>query len=71
MIVVPSDYDCGSLHLAAKLDKLNDWIKDPLLRSEALREIAHSDRLTCLFDEEGNPYKVVEIAQEVAADGTT
>ena len=59
-----------SKNLAEKIDKLNDWIQDPLLRSEALREIAHCDRLTCLFDEEGNPCKVIEITPE-EADGAT
>jgi hypothetical protein len=43
------------------LERLNQWLQDPLLQDDALREIANSDRLTCLFDREGNPYQVVEV----------
>jgi hypothetical protein len=47
--------------ILTKIEQLNNWLKDPQLHADALREIANSDRLTCLFDREGNPYQVVEV----------
>ena len=41
------------------LDELNQWIVDPILRSEAMKKVMLSDCYKCLFDEEGNPYQVI------------
>lgn len=41
------------------LDELNQWIVDPILRSEAMKKVTLSDCYKCLFDEEGNPYQVI------------
>lgn len=41
------------------LEELNQWINDPILRSEAMKKVMLSDCYKCLFDEEGNPYQVI------------
>ncbi len=45
------------------LEELNIWIKDPILRPEAMKRIMQSERYTVEFDEEGNPISVVEVKQ--------
>ncbi len=41
------------------LDELNQWIVDPILRSEAMKRVMLSDCYKCLFTEEGTPYQVI------------
>jgi hypothetical protein len=41
------------------LDELNQWIADPILRSEAMKKVMLSDCYKCLFTEEGTPYQVI------------
>jgi hypothetical protein len=41
------------------LDELNQWIVDPILRSEAMKKVMLSDCYKCLFTEEETPYQVI------------
>ena len=44
-----------------EISELNLWVRDPILRPEAMRRIMQSERYTVEFDEEGNPISVVEV----------
>jgi hypothetical protein len=44
-----------------ELERLNEWIKDPILRKEVERKLRTSDRYHVEYDEEGIPYKVTEL----------
>ncbi len=46
-----------------EISELNLWVRDPILRPEAMRRIMQSERYTVEFDEEGNPISVVEVKQ--------
>ncbi|MEB3191147.1 MAG: hypothetical protein VKL42_12470 [Snowella sp.] len=43
----------------AYLKELNVWIKDPILRPDAMRKVMQSEDYKCNFNEEGEPYEVV------------
>ena len=51
---------CGS-----RSQRLNSWINDPILRPEVLKKVMASDRYSVEFNEEGNPFQIIE----VKADG--
>lgn len=42
------------------LEELNIWIRDPILRPEAMKRATKSDRYAIEFDEFGNPIRVME-----------
>jgi hypothetical protein len=48
-----------------ELERLNSWLNDPILRSEVLKKVMASDRYSVEFNEEGNPFQIIE----VKADG--
>ena len=41
------------------LERLNNWINDPLLQGDALKEVMQSDAYLVEFDSNGNPYQVI------------
>lgn len=48
----------------AELERLNNWLNDPVLRSDVLKKVMRSDRYTVEFNEAGNPYQVIEKKKE-------
>ncbi|MGH2414331.1 MAG: hypothetical protein ACRDEA_11725 [Microcystaceae cyanobacterium] len=45
----------------SKLEELNLWLADPLLRKEVMPRVMKRDRYTFEFDEYGEPLRVVEV----------
>ncbi|MGH2415909.1 MAG: hypothetical protein ACRDEA_19915, partial [Microcystaceae cyanobacterium] len=45
----------------SKLEELNLWLADPLLRKEVMPRVMKSDRYTLEFNEDGEPLRVVEV----------
>jgi hypothetical protein len=43
-----------------ELERLNSWINDPILRPEVLKKVMASDRYSVEFNEEGNPFQIIE-----------
>lgn len=45
----------------SKLDELNQWLANPILRKEAMAKVMNSERYTVEFDENGQPVRVTAI----------
>lgn len=43
-----------------RIDKLNRWLADPILKNEAIRQVLRDDSLIVFFDDNGDPYQVQE-----------
>lgn len=50
-----------SMESLDELEELNQWLCDPILCKEVMARVMRSERMRVEFDEDGNPYKVLEI----------
>ncbi|MGH2416659.1 MAG: hypothetical protein ACRDEA_23770, partial [Microcystaceae cyanobacterium] len=60
-LAMPAQQEKPKVSETSKLEELNLWLADPLLRKEVMPRVMKSDRYSVEFNEYGEPLRVVKV----------